>query len=60
VGPNGSLIQDAEGNLYGTTELGGNAGCIADEGCGLVFKIDPSGQETVLYSFTGARTYRAG
>jgi uncharacterized repeat protein (TIGR03803 family) len=45
--PNGGLIQDAEGNLYGVTSVGGAYGA------GVVFKLDPSGNETVLYAFTG-------
>jgi len=45
--PNASLIRDAAGNLYGTT-IGGGA-----SGHGTVFKLDQSGKETVLYSFTG-------
>ena len=39
------LIQDAEGNLYGTTSGGG----ATDEGA--VFKLDSSGHETLVYSF---------
>jgi uncharacterized repeat protein (TIGR03803 family) len=42
-----SLIRDSKGNLYGTTNGGGASGA------GVVFKIDTSGNETVLYSFTG-------
>jgi len=38
--------------LYGTTEFGGTA-CASQSGCGTVFKIDASGVENVLYSFTG-------
>jgi uncharacterized repeat protein (TIGR03803 family) len=45
--PQGGLIQDAAGNFYGTTSLGGAAGA------GVVFKLDAKGNETVLYSFTG-------
>jgi uncharacterized repeat protein (TIGR03803 family) len=45
--PNG-VIRDLQGNLYGTTTLGGGA-----SGVGVVFKVDKSGHETVLYSFTG-------
>jgi uncharacterized repeat protein (TIGR03803 family) len=45
--PYGALILDAEGNLYGTTQHGGT------HNSGTVFKLDPSGQETVLYAFTG-------
>lgn len=43
----GNLIIDAAGNLYGTTQQGGPSNS------GTVFKIDASGVETVLYSFTG-------
>jgi uncharacterized repeat protein (TIGR03803 family) len=46
--PRASLIRDAAGNLYGTTEGGGVGGY------GAVFKLDTRGQETVLYSFTGS------
>jgi len=49
--PEGGLIQDSAGNLYGTTEYGGT-GCAAP-GCGVVYKVDPSGQESVVYAFTG-------
>jgi uncharacterized repeat protein (TIGR03803 family) len=49
----GSLIRDAAGNLYGTTALGGSSCLGFSEGCGTVFKIDSSGNETVLYSFPG-------
>jgi uncharacterized repeat protein (TIGR03803 family) len=45
--PLGGLVMDSAGNLYGTTLLGG-----ADN-FGTVFKVNPSGNETVLYSFTG-------
>jgi len=50
--PQGDLIEDSAGNLYGMTEGGG--GCISGGGCGVVFKVDPlTGMETVLYTFTG-------
>jgi uncharacterized repeat protein (TIGR03803 family) len=49
--PNGGVIVDSKGNLYGTTSEGGTGSC--DGGCGTVFKLSPSGTETVLYSFTG-------
>lgn len=51
--PDAQLIRDAAGNLYGTTEYGGIPTCGASIGCGTVFKISPSGRETVLYAFTG-------
>src|ERR1039458_557267 len=46
-GPQAGVIGDSAGNLYGTTEIGGAVGW------GVVFKLDKSGHETVLYSFTG-------
>lgn len=52
--PDGSLLRDAAGNLYGVTIGGGNAGsCTVPTGCGVVFMLDPSGKESVLYAFTG-------
>jgi uncharacterized repeat protein (TIGR03803 family) len=45
----GSLVRDSAGNLYGTTSLGGESGFL-----GTVFKLDPAGGESVLYSFGGA------
>jgi uncharacterized repeat protein (TIGR03803 family) len=42
--PQGGLIMDSAGNLYGTTYAGGI-------GRGTVFKISAAGTETVLYSF---------
>jgi len=55
--PSGRLIFDARGNLYGTTIYGGNAQCNLglQNGCGTVFELTPSGQETVLYRFTGGK-----
>ena len=50
--PWAGVIQDPQGNLYGTT-AGGGIPCVYYSGCGVVYKIDPSGSETVLYSFTG-------
>jgi uncharacterized repeat protein (TIGR03803 family) len=53
--PLGGLIRDAKGNLYGTTAYGGVKGCTSN-GCGVVFKVDPSGKETVLHNFSGYPT----
>jgi uncharacterized repeat protein (TIGR03803 family) len=41
------LIQASDGNFYGTTYQGGASGL------GTVFKITPSGTETILHTFGG-------
>jgi len=51
--PGDGLIMDSSGNLYGTTEQGGNLKSCLDQGCGTVFEIAPGGAETVLYRFKG-------
>ena len=48
VYPYARLMADTSNNLYGTTAEGG------DFGYGTVFKIDPSGHEAALYSFSYA------
>jgi uncharacterized repeat protein (TIGR03803 family) len=53
--PDGALIADAAGNLYGTTQEGGApASCNTPYGCGTVFQLTPSGTLTVLHIFTGS------
>lgn len=56
--PTGRLVLDNAGNLYGTTMTGGGTRCqhyvggkLVDAGCGIVFEIDASGQESVLHRF---------
>jgi uncharacterized repeat protein (TIGR03803 family) len=53
--PYASPILDAEGNLYGTAVQDGDLRCSLDTGagCGTVWKLDPSGNLTVLYTFMG-------
>src|SRR5579872_7555562 len=49
-GPYAELVRDAAGNLYGTAISSGAFGW------GVVFKVDPSGTETVLHSFGDGST----
>jgi uncharacterized repeat protein (TIGR03803 family) len=49
----GPLVLDMAGNLYGTTYLGGAYPNCNGDSCGVVFKLDTTGKETVLHSFTG-------
>jgi uncharacterized repeat protein (TIGR03803 family) len=45
--PVAGLVADSSGDLYGTTDAGGTSND------GVVFKLTPSGTETVLHSFAG-------
>ncbi|MGH9431120.1 MAG: choice-of-anchor tandem repeat GloVer-containing protein [Terriglobia bacterium] len=50
AGPYAGLVRDGEGNLYGSASAGGTSGY------GVVFKLDPTGKETVVYNFVGYPT----
>jgi uncharacterized repeat protein (TIGR03803 family) len=49
LGPQASVIQGTDGNLYGTTKGGGTGDCPYN--CGTIFKMTPEGQLTTLYEF---------
>jgi uncharacterized repeat protein (TIGR03803 family) len=62
VNPSQALIRDKAGNLYGTADYGGDLNCSFslstpdfgfDPGCGVIFKLGPTGKETPLYAFSG-------
>ena len=50
--PTGGVVRDTAGNLYGTTVDGGEGSGCYYGGCGTAFKLDATGKETVLHSFT--------
>ena len=58
--PEGPLIMDASGSLYGTTSGGGGSGC-GGGGCGTAFEISPASgggaKETTLYDFSLPNAY---
>ena len=41
VNPNGGLVFDSAGNLYGTTQEGGTITQICYSGCGTIWEITP-------------------
>jgi uncharacterized repeat protein (TIGR03803 family) len=52
-GPNGPLMMNTDGNLYGTTGSGG--GTPAKPGYGTLFRLTPKGVFTVIHTFTGGK-----
>jgi uncharacterized repeat protein (TIGR03803 family) len=49
-----NVVRDGAGNFYGAAAGGGDlVACPASFGCGLVFKVDAAGNETVLHTFNG-------
>jgi uncharacterized repeat protein (TIGR03803 family) len=51
--PGGGVIRDSAGNIYGVTLYGGASsnGSGVTSGAGVVYKLNASGKETVLYNF---------
>jgi uncharacterized repeat protein (TIGR03803 family) len=49
--PGSGLVLSPGGNIFGVTQQGGNTSC--NSGCGIVYMLDPTGRESILYSFTG-------
>jgi uncharacterized repeat protein (TIGR03803 family) len=57
MAPSGVLLQGSDGNFYGTTVDGGIGGGRSGDrvtGNGTVFKVTPTGEETVMHLFAGA------
>src|ERR1700683_1358921 len=60
--PSSKLTFDSAGNMYGVTEDGGDTklGCTLYEGCGVVFKLSPTGNggwhDTSLFRFSTSTT----
>jgi uncharacterized repeat protein (TIGR03803 family) len=52
-----NIVADAAGNLYGTTDLGGNArSASCPNGCGTIYKLSPTARgyhESIIYRFHG-------
>lgn len=63
--PEGGLVQDSKGNLYGVAFAGGDTNCKTigfqypydpnnkEPGCGTIFGVDAQGKFTILHTFTG-------
>jgi hypothetical protein len=51
--PMASVVSDVAGNLYGTISANSFSCPGATGSCGIVYEVDTSGVETVLYAFPG-------
>jgi uncharacterized repeat protein (TIGR03803 family) len=51
--PAAGWLRDAAGNLFGTTQYGGKSNQLCSLGCGVVFKLDKTGRETILHKLSG-------
>jgi len=59
--PNGGLVMDSQGNIYGTTSLGGHYGATGGlPSSGTVFEINTAGVESVIHSFGGKKFVQNG
>jgi len=64
--PNGGLVLDGQGDVFGTTYIGGfNCPHNSNQGCGTAFELRPATAkgsawtESVMYRFNPARSYEA-
>ena len=51
--PYSALLPGADGDWYGTASEAGNFSCGLSYGCGVVFRLDSTGHESVLHTFEG-------
>ena len=53
--PEEALLQASDGDFYGTALFGGDSSCTVSgtTGCGTIFRIDSTGNFTLLHAFTG-------
>jgi uncharacterized repeat protein (TIGR03803 family) len=54
--PVAGLVMDSQGNLYGTTEIGGSPNGYCSSGCGVAFELSPGSSGwtyQVLHTFSG-------
>lgn len=54
--PHAGVVIGPDGSLYGTAVAGGNAGSCEGNGCGVVYRLTPDGDQwflTTIYNFKG-------
>jgi hypothetical protein len=58
--PEGPLLFDGSGNLYGTTGFGGDLNCQAGFGCGVVFELSPLAKNGNPRAYTNLYSFQSG
>jgi hypothetical protein len=61
--PAGSVIVDANGNLFGTTAYGGSGTCIllgSNVGCGIVYELSPPARQGGKWTYTAVYNFQGG
>jgi len=58
--PQGPVIFDSAGNLYGTTALGGDLNCQAGFGCGVIFELSPRAETGGAWNYAALRAFQGG
>jgi uncharacterized repeat protein (TIGR03803 family) len=59
ISPEGPVVLDNSGNIYGTTPVGGDLNCSGGFGCGVVYELSPPAKDgkawiyATLYAFQG-------
>jgi uncharacterized repeat protein (TIGR03803 family) len=53
AGPEGQLVRDAAGDIYGTASAGGAGICDGGHDCGTAFKLDKTGKQVWQHNFAG-------
>ena len=59
AGPLRTIVIGRDGNLYGTTRVGGENNCLFTNGCGVAWMIDGKGNLTVIHQFTADEGHAA-
>jgi uncharacterized repeat protein (TIGR03803 family) len=58
--PEGPVILDGSGNVYGTTAFGGDANCQGGFGCGVVFELSPPAQKGGAWTDATLHVFQGG
>jgi uncharacterized repeat protein (TIGR03803 family) len=60
ISPEGPVALDTSGNVYGTTPIGGDLNCSGGNGCGVVFELAPSIEQSGAWTYTTLHAFEGG